>query len=83
MREETDGLRVMSCGYCVGCGCGDEAYMTPPTLGLHINIIKLTHLQTLARQDEEQQPEVRMLLDPIYGIGTHASVNCKTNNEPV
>ena len=37
-----------------GCGCADEAYMIPSTLGLDINT-KRMHLQPLARQDKERQ----------------------------
>ena len=52
MREETDngqtdnGLQAMSGGYCTGYGCADEQCMTPPTLGLDINIRHM-HIQTL------------------------------------
>ena len=44
---------------CLLCeqGCADEAYMIPSTLSLDINT-KLTHLQTLARQDKERQGEL-------------------------
>ena len=41
------------------CGCADENYMTPPTLGLVINIKYAHFLNVASVQDRERRATVR------------------------